>query len=95
MTEVVFGKMMEAPSSGFDGMNPANISPLVVWLGSSKSREVTGRVFEVRGGEICVYQGWRPGPTANKGARWDPTELGTVVDNLLSRAITPMKVYGA
>lgn len=95
MTEVVFGKMMEAPTAGFDVMNPANISPIVVWLGSAQSREVTGRIFEVRGGEICVYQGFRPGPTVNKGSRWDPGELGTVVHDLLSRAITPVKVYGA
>jgi NAD(P)-dependent dehydrogenase (short-subunit alcohol dehydrogenase family) len=95
MTEVVFGEMMQPPKTGFDGMNPANISPLVVWLGSAESKEVTGRVFELRGGEICVYQGWRPGPSIDKAARWDPAELGTVVHDLLARAVAPMKVYGA
>ncbi|HEX7670244.1 MAG TPA: SDR family oxidoreductase [Polyangiaceae bacterium] len=95
MTEVVFGEMMQPPKSGFDGMNPSNISPLVVWLGSTESKDVTGRVFELRGGEICVYQGWRPGPSVDKGERWDPAELATTVHELLARAVTPMKVYGA
>lgn len=95
MTEVVFGEMMKVPESGFDAMHPENISPLVVWLGSAESSDVTGRVFEVRGGEICVYQGWRPGPMVDKSARWDPSELGPVVRRLLADAVTPMKVYGA
>ena len=38
-------------------MDPANISPLVVWLGSMDSKDVSGRVFEVavvlRGGELA------------------------------------------
>jgi len=95
MTEVVFGEMMKIPESGFDSMHPANVSPLVVWLGSTESSDVTGRVFELRGGEICVYQGWRPGPTVDKGQRWEPSELGPVVRRLIAEAVTPMRVYGA
>ncbi len=95
MTEVVFGEMMEAPQEGFDAMSPANISPLVVWLGSAESKGVTGQVFEVRGGEITVYQGWHPGPTVDKRERWDPRELGKVMPDLVKRAEPPMKVYGA
>src|SRR5207253_4195100 len=49
MTEEVFGDRMRAPDAGFDVNDPANISPIVVWLGSSESRDVTGRVFEVEG----------------------------------------------
>src|SRR3954466_842921 len=46
MTEEVFGDRMAVPESGFDVNDPANISPLVVWLGSADSAGVTGRVFE-------------------------------------------------
>ena len=42
---------MAAPEEGFDAMAPENISPLVVWLGSAESKDVTGRVFEVEGGK--------------------------------------------
>ncbi|NED63262.1 SDR family oxidoreductase, partial [Streptomyces sp. SID10244] len=46
---------MAAPADGsFDAMDPANISPLVVWLGSPESSSVSGRVFEVEGGKITV-----------------------------------------
>jgi NAD(P)-dependent dehydrogenase (short-subunit alcohol dehydrogenase family) len=95
MTEEVFGDRMQAPDSGFDVNDPANISPLVVWLGSSESADVTGRVFEVEGGSISVADGWQHGPGLDKGARWDPAEVGVVVHKLLAQAPTPAPVYGA
>lgn len=86
---------MAAPEQGFDAMAPENISPLVVWLGSAEAKDVTGRVFEVEGGKITVAEGWRHGPTQDKGDRWDPKELGPVVADLLAKAETPTPVYGA
>lgn len=68
---------MAAPEEGFDAMAPENISPLVVWLGSAESKDVTGRVFEVEGGKITVAEGWRHGPSEDKGDRWDPKEVGS------------------
>src|SRR3954452_2559255 len=49
LTEGVFADMMAEVESGFDAMDPANISPVVVWLGSAESRDVTGRMFELEG----------------------------------------------
>ena len=95
MTEAVFADRMQAPAAGFDINDPANISPLVVWLGSAESADVTGRVFEVEGGSISVADGWQHGPGLDKGARWDPAEVGAVVHKLLAQAPTPAPVYGA
>ncbi|MBB3039246.1 SDR family oxidoreductase [Hoyosella altamirensis] len=95
MTEQAFADMMARPGDGFDAMAPENISPLVVWLGSSESSDVTGRVFEVEGGKVSIAQGWRHGPARDKGERWAPAELGPVVKELLSNAIEPEPVYGA
>lgn len=95
MTEGPFSTMMAAPEAGFDAMAPENVSPLVVWLGSDRSRAVSGRVFEVEGGRIGVADGWQHGPTADKGARWDPAELDAVVADLVERAPAPGAVYGA
>ncbi|RFD24673.1 short-chain dehydrogenase [Mycobacterium uberis] len=95
MTETVFAKMMAKSAEGFDAMAPENVSPLVVWLGSTASRGVTGRVFEVEGGIIRVAEGWAHGPQVDKGARWDPAELGSVVTDLLAKSRTPVPVYGA
>ncbi|BDH59369.1 SDR family oxidoreductase [Tsukamurella sp. PLM1] len=94
MTEVTFADDMAAPEDGFDAMAPENISPLVVWLGSTESAGVTGRVFEVEGGKVSVAQGWRHGPQRDKGARWEPAELGDVVRGLLAEAQPPEPVYG-
>ncbi|MFJ8080516.1 SDR family oxidoreductase [Streptomyces sp. NPDC096205] len=95
MTERTFAATMTAPPSGFDAMAPENVSPLVVWLGSAGSDGVTGRVFETEGGRITVMEGWRPGPTADKAARWTPAEAGERARELLAAAETPMPVYGA
>lgn len=95
MTEQAFAETMAAPSgSGFDAMAPENVSPLVVWLGSAASAGVTGRVFEAEAGRITVMEGWRPGPTADKGARWTPTEAGETTLKLLSASEPPQPVYG-
>src|SRR5512139_1792496 len=40
MTETVFAGMMKKPEQGFDVMDPANVSPLVVWLGSAEAHDV-------------------------------------------------------
>jgi len=94
MTETVFADMMKRPEDGFDAMAPENVSPLVVWLGSAESREVTGRIFEVSGGCISLADGWREGPKIDRGARWDPAEIGDGVRELLRKAVPPQKVYG-
>ncbi|MGW8763594.1 SDR family oxidoreductase [Streptomyces sp. NPDC055815] len=96
MTEQTFAETMAAPEgAGFDAMAPENVSPLVVWLGSAASAGVTGRVFEAEAGRITVMEGWRPGPTADKGARWTPTEAGETTLKLLAAAEPPHPVYGA
>jgi len=94
MTEVAMPDMMRTPDSGFDAMAPENVSPLVVWLGSRESKDVTGRVFEVEGGIVSVADGWQHGPRVDKGERWDPAELGDVVRRLLDDAPAPTPVYG-
>jgi NAD(P)-dependent dehydrogenase (short-subunit alcohol dehydrogenase family) len=94
MTEAAFADTMARPAAGFDAMAPENVSPLVVWLGSTASVGVTGRVFEVEGGKVSVADGWRHGPEVDKGERWEPGELGPVVTELLAKAPPPEPVYG-
>jgi NAD(P)-dependent dehydrogenase (short-subunit alcohol dehydrogenase family) len=96
MTEAVFADTMAQPEGdAFDAMAPENVAPLVVWLGSAESKDVTGRVFEVEGGILSVADGWQHGTPVDKGARWDPAELGPVVRDLLGKAPAPAPVYGA
>ena len=70
----------------FDPVDPANIAPIVVWLGSAESKDITGRVFNVMGGNISVAEGWVAGPGQDKNDRWEPEELGKVVPDLVAKA---------
>ena len=93
MTEEAFAEMMAKPETGFDAMDPANISPLVVWLGSGDCN-VSGRIFECAGGLISLADGWQIGAEFDKGAKWDPAEIGSVVDDLVKAAPAPFPVHG-
>jgi NAD(P)-dependent dehydrogenase (short-subunit alcohol dehydrogenase family) len=95
MTEAVFADAMAPVADGFDAMAPENIAPLVVWLGSNESADVTGRVFEVEGGKISVADGWQHGTPADRGQRWDPVAVGGAVRDLLRNAPPAAPVYGA
>lgn len=98
MTEGVAGmaeKVRKPDDGSFDFWDPANVASLVVFLGSPLSARVTGRVFEASGGQVSLADGWRTGPVRDKGARWDPAELGPVVDALIAEAAAPQPVYGA
>jgi len=95
LTAGVFEDKMKTVASGFDVQDPANISPIVVWLGSAESSDVTGKCFEVEGGKLSIADGWRTGPAADKGGKWEPSELGGTVRELLEKAVPAQKVYGA
>jgi len=64
--------------------HPKWIAPVVVWLASAESQDVTGRVFEVGGGHLAVLEGWHRGPEAEPVA--DPTQIGPVLQDLARRA---------
>jgi NAD(P)-dependent dehydrogenase (short-subunit alcohol dehydrogenase family) len=83
MTEDI--EMMRAAAASTD-LSPEAISPLVVWLGSAESREVTGRVFGVWGNAITVLEGWVNGPSISADTRWDPAALSAVIPDLLDQA---------
>jgi NAD(P)-dependent dehydrogenase (short-subunit alcohol dehydrogenase family) len=95
MTEQAFAEKMATEGQDFDVMDPANIAPAVVWLGSAESRDVTGCVFELEGGKIMIEDGWREGPAIDKGARWQPADVGDAVARLLAERVAPRKVWGS
>jgi len=71
------------------------VAPLVVWLGSPLSADVTGQVFEVDGGKISVAVGWQHGPEINKGDRWEPADIGDAVRDLMAKATPHVPVIGS
>lgn len=94
MTEQAFAEKMATEGDSFDVMDPDNIAPAVVWLGSEASADVTGCVFELEGGKIMLEDGWREGPFVDKGARWEPADVGDAVAKLISERQEPRKVWG-
>jgi NAD(P)-dependent dehydrogenase (short-subunit alcohol dehydrogenase family) len=94
MTEQAFAATMAKPEDGFDAMDPANVSPLVAWLASVDSGDVTGRVIESEGGKLCVEHGWRHGEVVDIGRRWDAADVGDAVRKLIASGPEPEPVYG-
>jgi NAD(P)-dependent dehydrogenase (short-subunit alcohol dehydrogenase family) len=76
------------PAEGeVDPRSPDFVAPLVVWLGSPESKDVTGTVFEVGAGSIGIAEGWRHGPSEKReGQNWEPSELSPVVSRLMAEA---------
>ena len=64
--------------------SPKWIAPIVTWLASEESKDVTGRVFEASGQVLAVAEGWHRGPVHEPVA--DPTALGPIVEELLAKA---------
>ena len=94
MTEQAFAEKMATEGNAFDVMDPGNIAPTVVWLGSGESAHVTGCVFELEGGKIMLEDGWREGPHLDKGSRWAARDVGPAVERLLAERVAPRKVWG-
>jgi NAD(P)-dependent dehydrogenase (short-subunit alcohol dehydrogenase family) len=89
MTEDL-GMGRAAPAEGeWNPRDPDNIAPIVVWLGSEQSSNITGRIFQSSGGTLGINENWRRGPSKTKEGRWDPAELGPVVAELDEAAEDP------
>jgi hypothetical protein len=69
--------------------------PLVAWLVSDRSKDVTGQVFELIGGKIRIALGWTDGPEHDIGRKWEPAELGEKILELVAARPAPKKVYGS
>jgi len=93
MTEDL-GYAVAVPEGEWNPRDPANIAPVVVWLGSSESKDVTGQVFELTGGRLTVFERWHRGPAINPKRRFDPVELGPIVRDLLSKTRPPDAIGG-
>lgn len=65
-------------------MSPRWIAPIVTWLASAESAEVTGRVFEASGRVLAVAEGWHRGPS--HAPVDDPRQAGAVALDLVRQA---------
>jgi NAD(P)-dependent dehydrogenase (short-subunit alcohol dehydrogenase family) len=74
-------------------LSPRWIAPIVTWLASAESADVTGRVFDVTGQALSVAEGWHRGPT-HEHPTDDPAQLGEVVRRLVGEARPNANMFG-
>jgi NAD(P)-dependent dehydrogenase (short-subunit alcohol dehydrogenase family) len=74
---------------------PEDNSPVVAWLASEQSGDVTGRVLEIDGSRLTVETGWVHGPSRDNATRWNAAAVGPALRDLLSAAPSPEPVYGS
>jgi NAD(P)-dependent dehydrogenase (short-subunit alcohol dehydrogenase family) len=68
----------EVAEGEFDAFSPANISPLVAYLAGEKC-QLTGKLFAVQGGAICLLEGWHTVKTIETGGPWEIGDLTTAM----------------
>ncbi|TDF85972.1 SDR family oxidoreductase [Pseudomonas sp. H9] len=88
-------RMAQPDDGSFDYWAPENVSSLLAWLASTEAAGMTGRVFEAEGGRISIADGWRSTAGIDKGARWQPAEVGEAMLALVAAEVTAQKVYGS
>jgi NAD(P)-dependent dehydrogenase (short-subunit alcohol dehydrogenase family) len=81
------GESLAAPEdpAAFDEWHPRNVAPLVAWL-STPTCTLTGQVYLAKGGEVCRLDGWRRGPSVDRGHRLTFEELDELVPALSDAA---------
>jgi len=64
--------------------DPRWIAPVVVWLASTQSSHINGRVIEAGNGIFAIAEGWHRGPTIAQTD--DPVALGPVLTQMVASA---------
>jgi NAD(P)-dependent dehydrogenase (short-subunit alcohol dehydrogenase family) len=88
LTEQTFGDIPK-PEDGFDPMDPANISPIVVALAGEEAGSITGQCFFVYGGAVNVLTPWSPGVLITQETRWDAGNFLAKLTEAFPHGIAP------
>jgi NAD(P)-dependent dehydrogenase (short-subunit alcohol dehydrogenase family) len=94
MTEETFGELAR-PEDGFDPLDPANMSPLVVALSADDAQDITGQCFFVWGGVVNLLRPWEAGEAFVADARWDADELLSALRERLPEGAAPAGMLAA
>jgi NAD(P)-dependent dehydrogenase (short-subunit alcohol dehydrogenase family) len=87
MTEDTFE--MGAPPEGFDPLDPANISPVVVALCADEAQGITGQCFHVWGGAVNALRPWDAGELFQRDDGWDADGLLAALRERYPEGVAP------
>jgi NAD(P)-dependent dehydrogenase (short-subunit alcohol dehydrogenase family) len=73
------------PDEMLDRWGPEWVAPVVTWLASPQSADVTGQVIESSGQILGIAEGWHRGPHVTEPPT-DPNEVGPLLRDLLGQA---------
>jgi NAD(P)-dependent dehydrogenase (short-subunit alcohol dehydrogenase family) len=65
--------------------DPRWVAPIVTWLASPLSADITGQVIESSGITLAIGEGWQRGPTTHEPPA-DPQDVDAVLRKLLAEA---------
>lgn len=83
MTETLGGNLGDPGSTErFDDWHPDNIAPVVGWLASEATADISGQVFVVTGGRVHLLEGFRDASGLSRDARWTVDDLIDAQDRL-------------
>jgi len=73
------------PDTMTDKFDPRFVAPVVTWLASPQSADVTGQIIESSGLVLAIAEGWRRGPSTDAVPN-EPGEVDALVRKLLADA---------
>ncbi len=79
------------PEDLLNRFGPEWVAPVVTWLASTQSADVTGQIIESSGVILGIAQGWIRGPHITEPPS-DPHEIDAVIRELLAKATPRTKM---
>ncbi|MDQ6908667.1 MAG: SDR family oxidoreductase [Chloroflexota bacterium] len=80
------GKSPSELAEGTEG-DPANVAPMVAYLGTDDAANVNGQFFGVRGNVIQMYSHWELADVFQAERRWKASELAEIVPKHIGDAV--------
>jgi NAD(P)-dependent dehydrogenase (short-subunit alcohol dehydrogenase family) len=82
---------LQLPDEVLQRFGPEWVAPVVTWLASPLSADITGQVIESSGHILGIAEGWRRGPHVDNPPI-DPHEIDPIVRELLAKATPRTKM---
>lgn len=76
--------------ASFDRLPASMVAPLVAYLASDLSKDVTGQIFVARGGEILLMEQYRPSRSVHRDGGWSIDSLAHHAMPALRSSFTPL-----